>query len=681
MADFETKSYRHTIIENLEKINYLETANRKSSLAGFEGIRTELGNAADTITQAYIHESEKSREEVANLARDMGFAIEGISEDIFQMGSDIVKAVDISTLTLGYKLDTIDNSIGTLNKTVEISNSLLSFVAGKLDEIRHLMTIPNEVQALELADQARIKLALGENKKALEITEKAMNLCSTSIPVTAYHIIALASQHENTFFEMTKMSVDSFAKLVSFKLQDGRSNEELAILDASTMTYPVLYATGKRYGVNIYEEIKKIYEAISVNNKAACNFIERGLSEDQCASMINLPSISRELHWSSSLAVLTDKTVSLDKLPSHFGTMDFDTAVSSFFKRVAESGTPISKELQIVMSRFLHDNKLYQEYIVSTLYNTACKSVRNKTASKTIVPYLLNLEPQDVYPLSKLEKILITEYFHKNKSSISPVIQQISDHQIEMLKNDIESQYVPTLKAAHKEVVANELRLTRQLDQEFQAIDSEIKDLKLSNDKRLEKLKSQSEVAYLKSQEKTLNPSLIEDNQYKIWVVFFGIIVLLNILSGESILDKIIGLIGCAFLGAIAFPLIKLLVWILKKLVKLQENSVKNAQTQWLKIDKDVNSLKEKQVKIIKSAIQKIENYRKEQEKFVCLKSRELEKLFTSIHEKHYSSLLIHDSIIYQIKQKKLRDFPLEVSHQYNDLINKCVNQINSIQA
>lgn len=681
MADFETKSYRHTIIENLEKINYLETANRKSSLAGFEGIRTELGNAADTITQAYIHESEKSREEVANLARDMGFAIEGISEDIFQMGSDIVKAVDISTLTLGYKLDTIDNSIGTLNKTVEISNSLLSFVAGKLDEIRHLMTIPNEVQALELADQARIKLALGENKKALEITEKAMNLCSTSIPVTAYHIIALASQHENTFFEMTKMSVDSYAKLVSFKLQDGRSNEELAILDASTMTYPVLYATGKRYGVNIYEEIKKIYEAISVNNKAACNFIERGLSEDQCASMINLPSISRELHWSSSLAVLTDKTVSLDKLPSHFGTMDFDTAVSSFFKRVAESGTPISKELQIVMSRFLHDNKLYQEYIVSTLYNTACKSVRNKTASKTIVPYLLNLEPQDVYPLSKLEKILITEYFHKNKSSISPVIQQISDHQIEMLKNDIESQYVPTLKAAHKEVVANELRLTRQLDQEFQAIDSEIKDLKLSNDKRLEKLKSQSEVAYLKSQEKTLNPSLIEDNQYKIWVVFFGIIVLLNILSGESILDKIIGLIGCAFLGAIAFPLIKLLVWILKKLVKLQENSVKNAQTQWLKIDKDVNSLKEKQVKIIKSAIQKIENYRKEQEKFVCLKSRELEKLFTSIHEKHYSSLLIHDSIIYQIKQKKLRDFPLEVSHQYNDLINKCVNQINSIQA
>lgn len=93
------------------------------------------------------------------------------------------------------------------------------------------------------------------------------------------------------------------------------------------------------------DSAKDIYKSISVNKKAACGFVERGLIDDECAAMINAPTIFRELHWSTTLNVLTDTSVSLKNFSDNFSDFNFDSGISKFFDRVVESNTPIAKEI------------------------------------------------------------------------------------------------------------------------------------------------------------------------------------------------------------------------------------------------------------------------------------------------------------------------------------------------
>lgn len=334
-------------VEALENLEYLSREGNKineSSLKSFDNIQGELQDASKNITKAYAVENEKSREQAAQIAAEAGFKMDQMSADItttigvqseltreyIGYSTDrITESIDLAALQLGYEIRMTNVRLDNIHSTIKVSNQILSYIAGKLESIRHLMTIPNEVEALELADQARINFAIGKNDKALEITRKAMELCSTSIPVTAYHVIALASQNNGELFKETKTALKDYANLIAFKLQDKGSDEKLALLDTINMTYPVLHAVSKRYGAAMLDSAKDIYKSISVNKKAACGFVERGLIDDECAAMINAPTIFRELHWSTTLNVLTDTSVSLDNFSDNY-----NNKIDEFIKRV-----------------------------------------------------------------------------------------------------------------------------------------------------------------------------------------------------------------------------------------------------------------------------------------------------------------------------------------------------------
>lgn len=243
IKEHDPRLYKWRTVEALENLEYLSREGNKineSSLKSFDNIQGELQDASERITKAYAAENEKNREQAAQIAAEAGFKMDQmqstISSEAYQTraaitdsADRITDSIDLAALQLGYKIDETNLHLQSINETIKIGNQILSYIAGKLESIRHLMTIPNEVEALELADQARINFAIGKNDKALEITRKAMELCSTSIPVTAYHVIALASQNNGELFKETKTALKDYANLIAFKLQDKGSDEKLAL--------------------------------------------------------------------------------------------------------------------------------------------------------------------------------------------------------------------------------------------------------------------------------------------------------------------------------------------------------------------------------------------------------------------------------------------------------------------
>ncbi len=717
--------YKRRVVNSLENMEYLSRESNQINercLSSFDGIQSELQEATTKISDTYAEEVEKSREQAAQLAMETGFRLDQLSLDVTSgldnvsdavniSGDKIAEQIGIQTIELGYLLKDTNRNLDNINQAIQVSNAMLSFIAGTLDEIRRLITIPNEVEALELADQARISFALGKNDKALEITRKAMALCSTSIPVTAYHIIALASQVDGDYFDETKTILNDYAKLMEFKLQDKGTDEKAAILDSTTMTYPVLHSISNRYGAAILESAKEIYKSISVSKKAACGFVERGLVDDECAVMINAPTIVRELHWSTSLNVLTDDTVSLGNFSSYFRDLDFDTGISQFFDRIEESKSPISREIQLLTGQFLQKNNIPRQYLGGLI---GCRAQEGEAldddlgaVSKNSISYLLRLEPQEQYGYDRYTKTFIAEYVKKNELVLAPEFDAEIRAHVEVMQEDVDRIYAPALKGRVDTIWQGQEEDLLEIERNIVSLVGNIKLYIEQSKTKIEEINKEQEVLQAKISESErlvskgrAGPEELEKKAYIVVGILFSMLMMLFLSDGFfhefSFYEFWIAFWGVAIFAIPAFILAKIVAWFASAFgerniahMEYVKSTLASQRKRMSAIHNKADNVHKMRQEFIDKQKNKLDNYRRKREAELLPASQALATLLEkNIVQKYYDykhggqeiakfGADFESSILGKIVKAVKSEGTLQLSSIYNQKIDEFLSRID----
>lgn len=309
---------------------------------------------------------------------------------------------------------------------VKIGNEILKYIGGEMNEIIRLTKIPSEVKALELADQARVNFSLGKKDRAFEITTEAMKLCSTSIPVVVYHIIAQASVDDGKLVNEVKDTIKDLSNLISFKLNDAGSEVERVHADILALVYPVINVLAKKYGSLIREDIRLIYTSIFEDDKLVSKFITNGIMDNECVAMINTPTFFREFHWKTTLDVVQDKKYWSSDLSQQ-------QLLNNLLLRINDSGLLMKESFLLIGGNYLNNSKILQKYLISEIVNSSADSDHEgyyeEKMQKTIgmlLPILISLNPSSYYKHADITKSLMREYILKcNKKSGKRISRQI----------------------------------------------------------------------------------------------------------------------------------------------------------------------------------------------------------------------------------------------------------------
>ena len=169
-------------------------------------------------------------------SRQTNDRLDNINQSALQVGESIDGGLDRIRIQLGYELVNINANLQGIKNQITISNNLLAHIGNSFESLISLIKIPNEIKALERADEARINLAIDKLDRAVKCTEQALNLCSTSIPVISYHIISLCAQKEIDTYESVKSNLIDLSNIISFKLSDPQHANLQIIGDINLLT-------------------------------------------------------------------------------------------------------------------------------------------------------------------------------------------------------------------------------------------------------------------------------------------------------------------------------------------------------------------------------------------------------------------------------------------------------------
>ena len=335
------------ILNELDKINFTQKEGNTNALDGFESLQSSIIEAAKKQSEEVSKEMRQQGERTSQELKD-------VKDEIKDQGYAIGDSIDNMSYELGYKLDDINNSLFNIHVDLSYTNQILGNIHDSLAEMVKLISLPNEVEALELADQTRVNLALNRRKEALEIASKARSLCGTSIPVTAYYILALTAQEEDNL-DTIKNHIEDYAKLITFMLKEKAESESLKSLISIiiSMTYPVIIAVGRKFGAAILPQIKEVYSAIATIHESNVNFFESGIYKEAFEEIFRTNSIFRELHLSLCYDVLVKN--------HHSDRKEAIRDIRCYMWRINASQSPISSELTKSTTNIIYKDKLYNE--------------------------------------------------------------------------------------------------------------------------------------------------------------------------------------------------------------------------------------------------------------------------------------------------------------------------------
>lgn len=473
----EPPYYEHEVLANLEEFNLKSDANSQSNNNNFAKVLSGLDKSAESIVSTISDESERSRIEaqinaekieagisetnynlldisygISNLedsmkdsAQELKLQVRKSSEDIVkqirQSGEDITDQLEITN----NRLSSIDNNLLTINESLKGIGSILSIILKKISK-------PNEVQAIELADQSRISLAIGKNEEALRVTRKAMELCGTSITVTAYHLMTLSLFSDKELIKESEEVYKDFVNLITFKLFDGGSDTQSVRDEIYYVAYPALFALSRTLGGKILNETQRLYSSISGDKTATNMLLTKPLKDKSTEVMTLHPSPLRELHWTVILKEEIIANKAFDKL-------------ASYIPRVARNNILIKNELLIIANKELLENKVLRTLLYKTWHEDTATDEELEC-----INIFISMQPQHNINIDNKTLLLIDRYVSKYELPISSELKVILEQIKTSINKNIKDNYLDNWGKYEKElgvIESNELVLLKEKTTSF----------------------------------------------------------------------------------------------------------------------------------------------------------------------------------------------------------------------
>lgn len=439
----EPPYYEHEVLANLEEFNLKSDANSQSNSNNFANVLSGLDNSASSIISTISDESERSRiqaqidaerietgisetnfhlldlnsgissldesiresnysltEQMRESSNEIRVQIRkssnDIQEQIYQSGINIVHQLEITNRSLA----SIDNNLLAINDSLKGIGSILSIILERINK-------PNEVQAIELADQIRTNLAIGKHEEALRITRKAMELCSTSITVTAYHLMTLSLFGDEELKNESAVVFKDFVNLINFKLFDSGSDTESVRDEIYYVAYPALFALSRSLGGIILNDAERLYASISGDKKATKMLLTKPL-EDQATEVMTLhPSPLRELHWTTILTEEIVSNKSFEKLPR-------------YIVKLANNNVLIKNELLYKANKELYNSNLLHSLLMKTWYKDTASY-----EELSCLDIFISMQPSNNIELDDRTLLLVNNYVKKQNLIIGKRLKEI----------------------------------------------------------------------------------------------------------------------------------------------------------------------------------------------------------------------------------------------------------------
>ncbi len=322
---------------------------------------------------------------------------EMIAEQVRQSGIDIVREIEKTNA----KLYSIDNNLLNINNSLQAIGSVLVTLLEKIKR-------PNEVQAIELADQARINIAIGDIDKSLEVTRKAMELCSTSITANAYHLMTLALFDDEKLRNESREHFKKFVKLVGFKLSEVKMGREKQSTHSEIYhtIYSTIFALSSTLGGKILDDTQILFSHISKDSELSKIFFIDPLKNNSTLQKTLFPSPVRELIWSIILQQLIVNKQYNFLVP--------------YILKVTENKIMLKNELIA-----LANEELYSSGLLGKILN---KTWQEDTATNEEIDCLnifCSFQPQNNFNIDDRNLLLLDRYINKQKMPINSSLQEI----------------------------------------------------------------------------------------------------------------------------------------------------------------------------------------------------------------------------------------------------------------
>lgn len=399
------------IIKKLDEISHHHKKGNINALKGFEKIESSISEEARKIT-----------EENGKLNKRTSKELQKVGNEINRRGNAIKESIDKTNYEFGYQLDKVNNNLFHIDCELTRINQTLENIHDSLTKLVKLISMPNEVEALELANQTRINLALDRRQEALKIAKKARSICGTSIPVNAYYILALTAQKENNL-DIVKNSVSDYAKLITFKLKDNIKSESLNKITSKgkellsiiiKVTYPLIFELSNKFGAAILPQIKEIYNAVNNHSLMYLTFYNQSVYNSEVFNSITtIKSIIKELHlvlfYEFTNSVISDNNKNV-------------IILLNYINLVKKSKSVISPELIKKTSELITKNKFFRKMF--DLYFSNCNNKLPESAINSWIEYEFLPNPNN---FSLPIKFLTMKFIDKNKNYDHFSTEQFND--------------------------------------------------------------------------------------------------------------------------------------------------------------------------------------------------------------------------------------------------------------
>jgi len=318
-----------------------------------------------------------------------------IAEQVRQSGVNIIAKIH-ETNQLLYS---VNNNLLNINSSLQAIGDVLTTIKEKIET-------PNEVQAIELANQARISIAIGDTDEALRITRKAIELCSTSIIANAYHLMTLSLFDDKALKQESRKTFSKFVKLVGFKLSDAGSDKEAIHNEIYYSVFSTVFALSRSLGGRILDDTQTLYSHIAKDTELAKWFFVKPLEDKQALEKTLFPSKIRELTWHTILQQIIQNK-------------QFDYLVP-YTVKVADNKILLKNELLVLANKELYNSKVLQQLLNKTWQESSATE-----EELSCLNVFTSFQPQANIDINDKNLLLLDRYVDKYKLPINEQLKGI----------------------------------------------------------------------------------------------------------------------------------------------------------------------------------------------------------------------------------------------------------------
>ncbi|WP_444995573.1 hypothetical protein [Aliikangiella sp. IMCC44359] len=431
-------SYEEKVLSRLEQFSLNKDGKMQTEDHQFASVIDGLEEVSTRLANSIAEQSERNRIQVQaqheKLAKgisetnynliNIGCGIAGLEKSMRQSSSEIARQIATSGSNVVDKLEESSRKLHSIDNQLKQTVSALNQISDQLHTIIEKISKPNEVEAIELADQARINLAIGKQDEALRVTRKAIELCGTSVTVTAYHLMTLALFNDEEHQHELKNVYNDFINLIGFLLVDRPATVQFVREEVFYLVYPVVYALCRSLGIEILKDTERLFLNISQDKEIYIRLLKKPLVDEKTEALTLYPTAVRELIWSVILKEGIVKYSGVSLLPI-------------YIYKVEKNSILIKNELLIIANQLLVE--------MGVLYELLSKEWNNQKLSpieKDSIDVFLMMQPQENIDYSEKLLLLIDRYIKQGHFLISESFEIIINSAMQKITLNIEQQYL-----------------------------------------------------------------------------------------------------------------------------------------------------------------------------------------------------------------------------------------------